>query len=528
MIETVSDQRRRRPVQQTGPPVGALARQGDAAVRATRSAARDQTIQLAMDASVPLTPAAVAHLQATVGNAAVESLLQKTPQAGTRQADFQPSVQRGFFSGIGRAIGGVVKGVGKAASSAWRGVKRGASAAWGRISAMGASFVRGVKSLGGHVVHWLEAAGDAVWRAVKWFGNKAVAVIKAIGTAAFEKLSLLGALAWNFITSIPERFWRLLVDGWHAVTGIIGWLGSGLMGLAGRVADAVAGIFSWLKMGVSGALGWLRGALMGGAAWAIDFISHPSLDKLRDGMLGALGWVWSGIKGFAAWGWQGVVAAAKWAWSGMKAFASWVWNGVVSGAIWIGKVALHLLELLGAGEALQFVWGLLFKMRKLTGAEIGASMSVHPSGLIPYQQIRVDDDSMLIKIGTTLASLFRTKVSPGAITTMHIIHAPKGGLALDVMVHELTHVAQYELVGAVYMPEALHAQNTAAGYDYVYPYLTMTEARKAGVHFASLNREQQASLCEDYYRLNNGVPANYSGTLAELAPYITEERAQKF
>jgi hypothetical protein len=528
MIGTVSDQRRQ-PVARAGGLEPARARQIGAPGRAPRSGLDDQTVQRALTGTAPLTPAVLAQLQARAGNAAVEALLcGSLPRTATGRVEVQPSVQRGLFSRIGHAIAGAARGIGHAASSAWRGVKRGASAAWGRISALGSRFVSGIKALGSQVVNWLESAGEAVWRAVTWFGNKAVAVIKAIGTAAFEKLSLLGALAWNFLTSIPERFWRLLVDGWHAFTGLLSWLGSGLVGLAGRVADAVVGIFSWLKSGLSGALGWLREGLKRGAAWATAFISHPSLDFLRDGMLGALGWVWSGIKGFGAWGWQGVVAAAKWAWSGMKAFASWVWNGVVAGAVWLGKVAIHLLELLGVGEALQFIWGLLFKMRKLTAAEISASTSVHPIGLIPYWQVRVDDDSMLIKIGTTLASLFKTKVSPGAITTMHIIHAPKGGLSLDVMVHELTHVAQYELVGAVYMPQALHAQNTAAGYDYVFPYLTMTEAWKAGVHFADLNREQQASVCEDYYRMSNGMAALYAGTLPELAPYLAEERARKF
>lgn len=36
--------------------------------------------------------------------------------------------------------------------------------------------------------------------------------------------------------------------------------------------------------------------------------------------------------------------------------------------------------------------------------------------------VRVDEDSALVKIGTTVASWLKTKCSPGAITTIHIIH----------------------------------------------------------------------------------------------------------
>src|SRR2546426_75177 len=550
MIGLLPD-RHPRPVKVAGDVQRAGARPSVVQARPHRPAGMDYSTQQALNGSAPLTSAMVVQLQATAGNAAVDALLHRgqivRPVAGTPGGIV---AQRSIWSRITGAASSAVRGVGHAASAAWSGVTRGASAAWtgvkrgvsaawsgaqraasaalGGISRIAAGFWAGATALGSGVLHWLEAAGHSVWRAIEWFGGRALAVLKAIGTVAFEKLSLLGALAWSFISNLPERFWRLLVDGWHAVVGVLSWLGSGLMGLAGAAWDAVKGVFSWLKSGVSGALTWIGRGLAGGAAWAVDFIGGPSLDKLRDGMLGALSWVWSGIKGFAAWGWNGVVAAAKWAWSKIKAFAAWLWDGVIHGLVWLGKVVLHLLELVGAGEALQLVWGLLFRMRKLTGAEQKASESVHPVGLIPYWQIRVDDDSVLIKIGTTLAGLFKTKISPGAITTMHIIHAPAGGLSLDVMVHELTHVAQYELVGAVYIPEALHAQGSAAGYDYVFPYLTLTEARKAGQTFAGLNREQQASLCEDYYRLSNGMAAHYGASLAELAPFVAEMRARKF
>lgn len=199
------------------------------------------------------------------------------------------------------------------------------------------------------------------------------------------------------------------------------------------------------------------------------------------------------------------------------------WPGA-TGWPWCGQVLLHLVELIGLGEALQLLWGLIFRLRPLTEAEHAASKSVHPPGLIPYRQVRVDDDSYLIKIGTTLADWCKTKVSPRTITTMHIIHAPAGGLSMPLAVHELTHVGQYEKVGAIYMPQALHAQGSSEGYDYG----NLTDARAAGKRFADFNREQQASICEDYYQVRNGMSAKFGATDAELGPFIADMRAGNF
>jgi hypothetical protein len=110
---------------------------------------------------------------------------------------------------------------------------------------------------------------------------------------------------------------------------------------------------------------------------------------------------------------------------------------------------------------------------------------------------------------------------------MHIIHAPSS-LTLPVAVHELTHVAQYEKVGAVYMPQALHGQGSPAGYDYKYGFGSLAAARTAGQHFSDLNREQQASICEDYYKVKNGGIAEFGATEAELDPFIADMRSGAF
>lgn len=206
---------------------------------------------------------------------------------------------------------------------------------------------------------------------------------------------------------------------------------------------------------------------------------------------------------------------------GNRGVGTWLSTGLTRALVWCGRLLVHLAELAGLGEALQLLWGLAFRLRRLTPDERAASASVYPSGLISHWQVRVDDDSRLITIGVVLARLLKTKVSPGAITTMHIVHAPAGGLGLPLAVHELTHVAQYQKVGASYIPEALRAQGSHAGYDYG----ELTGARASGRRFADFNREQQAAICADYYRVRNGMPAEFGATEAQLAPFVADLRS---
>ncbi len=415
------------------------------------------------------------------------------------------NVQGGFW---GRVWGGI-KSFGK---KVWSGTKSFASWAW-----------NGIKSVGSAAWTWLKNAGTKVWQAIKWFGNKAWTLIKTLGTVLWEKLVWLGVNAWSFISNLPKRFWRLIVHRWEAIKGTVKWIWTGLKGGAKHIWKAVKGTFSWLKDGVMGAFRWLGNGLSKGWAWAVDFAKDPSFSKLWDGLLGGLSWLGDGVKGFARWGWRGIQGAAVWAWEGIQGLAGWVWDGLVGAGKWLAKDLLLVLELLGVGERLQIIWGLIFRMRKLTPAEIAASKMVHGPGLIPYNLIRVDDNSII------------TKFSGGVpVTTMHVIHSPKGGILMSTMVHELTHVAQYEAVGAVYMAEAVHAQATmgrsggrgsGSAYDYEKDG-PLASQRAAGRKFKDLNREAQAQLVQDYYR---GMVGSFSVVpKADYQPFIDDMNRGEF
>ena len=335
---------------------------------------------------------------------------------------------------VGSAIGSGVKTAAVAVGGA---VKTAAVAVGGAVRDAATWVWDGAKAAGQWAVDWLSKAGTAVWDAMKWFGAGAWTVIKAIGTWLFEKLALLGSLAWDFIRFLPLRLWRLIIEGWELVSGLLGWL-------------------------------------------------------------------WRGVKGGVSW--------------------AWVWDGFKRGLNWCIETLIRMLELFGITDALQFVWGLIFHTRNLRDDERAASELVHGKYLIPYWEVRVDEGSYMVKLGKWLNSFKDPNAQERAITTMHIIQAPKG-IDLETTVHELTHVVQYEITGAVYMPQALHGQASDMGYDYG----DLGKALADGKHYKDFNREQQAQIAEDYYVVKTtGTPGRYHATEAQLDPFIAEMRQGKF
>ena len=118
------------------------------------------------------------------------------------------------------------------------------------------------------------------------------------------------------------------------------------------------------------------------------------------------------------------------------------------------------------------------------------------------------------------------------------------------MIHELTHVWQFEVTGPFYMSEAIHAQVLGAGYNYGYKegdhkveievdYAGNKRKLDAGKtsgfdgeqalkdakgNFGKFNREQQGQITMHYFVrkvLLNEPPAEY----ADYEPYINVVRA---
>ncbi len=187
--------------------------------------------------------------------------------------------------------------------------------------------------------------------------------------------------------------------------------------------------------------------------------------------------------------------------------ARWLWDGFIGGYEWDRRMIVYLLEVVGVPEALQIVWESFNQTRPLNSAEDKASKQVHAPGLIPYHKVRIDENSILTRIN-----------GMRPFVTFHIIHYSGTSLPPHTVVHELTHVAQYEKAGSIYMFEALHAQFIGKGY----PYGDLAVAISNGKRFSDFNREQQATICEDYYQALNGNPTGYGGSLSDLKHYVDQ------
>jgi len=158
------------------------------------------------------------------------------------------------------------------------------------------------------------------------------------------------------------------------------------------------------------------------------------------------------------------------------------------------KWVFRVFDILRGSRPFEIIWHILTKVSTLNETEIKEASKVLGSSAIRYDAVRVAE-------GRVLSLIF--KINKGrAFTTFHTINLPKSGsqsrLHLDIIVHELVHVYQFELVGSIYIWQAILAQRSKEGYKYG-GWQGLKEDWSKGKHFRSYNREQQGQIAEDYY-----------------------------
>jgi hypothetical protein len=156
------------------------------------------------------------------------------------------------------------------------------------------------------------------------------------------------------------------------------------------------------------------------------------------------------------------------------ALTNWPWKA----EFWkgLGRAVIDVLELVGFTEAWEIAFEILKPwQRGMTSSEIAVARSVFGDS-IPWNQVRLDEYSLMAKIG-------RTHV------TGYIINSTED-LDDRTMIHELTHVWQYVKGGLVYIPEAIAGQASDEGYDFG-GIQGLRDAQAAGKTFAHFNPEQQ-------------------------------------
>ena len=327
---------------------------------------------------------------------------------------------------------------------------------------------------------------------------------------------------------------------WGGIKHAASAVGSGIKTAATAVAGAVSSAATTVAGAVSAAADWVWNGAKQVGSWAVEWLS-----KAGSTVIDAIKWIgpkaWDIIKEIGTVLWEKLSLLGELAWDFVSLLPTRVVRLVVEQWDSVSSALTRLIAGIGGGISwkwikqalidagfwafdLQLIWGMIFHTRELTEDEMNASKEVHGEHLIPYGKTRVDQHSFLVRLGKWVNQLFGDKnASERAITTFHIIHAPEV-LDIETAVHELTHVAQYEHVGAVYMPQALHGQASEMGYDYG----DLAKARTDGKHYKDFNREQQAQIAEDYYLVKHGRPPYYGGAEADLQPFIDEMRAAAF
>ena len=139
--------------------------------------------------------------------------------------------------------------------------------------------------------------------------------------------------------------------------------------------------------------------------------------------------------------------------------------------------------------------------RSMTEWEIRQARRVFGAA-IDYTEVTIADGSVSAKVASA---------GGYARTIGNVINFPTGwSRNMALMIHELTHVWQYQTTGWTYAPAALWAQVTE-GYSYTgdgkSAEQSLLDARAAGSTLADYNNEQQGDILADYFRrLRAGNP----------------------
>ena len=280
---------------------------------------------------------------------------------------------------------------------------------------------------------------------------------------------------WHGIETAGKAVWSGIKAIGHGIATVAGAAWKGIKWLGNQLVDKVAGVFERV-------MHW------------ITLLPARVARVVRD--------LWEGVKSLHPW-------ALEW-WKSLAHIDTWA-----KFLKWVGTLVLHLFELGAGGEIVETLADLIkFNTRKLTGAEVFEAASVFGSS-IDFSLVRIDTHSLMVFIAKKLKGYTKGR----EFTTFHTINGEEGSITTDTLIHELTHVWQYQQVGAIYMPQAIHAQGTPEGYDYG-GVSELQAAKATGKGIRSFNREQQAQIVQDYFRIRKKLsPMVGMGTLADLPLY---------
>lgn len=159
---------------------------------------------------------------------------------------------------------------------------------------------------------------------------------------------------------------------------------------------------------------------------------------------------------------------------------------------WIICLLFYLFDLLLIADIYNFCTNIIkWDSRKLNEDELLIAEIVFDNK-IKWELVRIDNRAFIA-----------SKQWQIAYVSMHTINS-WGSISSSLLIHELTHVWQYQHYGLVYIYFALKAQNSKAGYDYGGTF-GLAKAREDKIKLSCFNFEQQASIIEDYFLLSQNL-----------------------
>jgi hypothetical protein len=289
-------------------------------------------------------------------------------------------------------------------------------------------------------------------------------------------------------------------------------------GLFGEIASTIGSAFSAVGSAISGAARTVAGAVSTAVDWIGERLEDASMwlvNLVRDlpGRLARLAVTLAeGLAGVVTFIPEAIQALAS---GGISGFADWLWLRAQRGGAWVLTLLSRVFDMFGGPEMVEFLWRIMTNARRLRTAERAAGQSVLGANAIRWDDVRVSQ-------GGLLDLVFRFN-NARAFVMFHTVNFPPNE-SIDVIVHELTHVYQYETVGSLYLGQAIHAQMTE-GYNYG-GVAGLQAAQASGRGFDSFNREQQGQIAQDYYQqvLQAGLPPS-DPTALVYQPFIDDLRA---
>ena len=164
--------------------------------------------------------------------------------------------------------------------------------------------------------------------------------------------------------------------------------------------------------------------------------------------------------------------------------------------VWLTDCMMMILDLLGLAEWYETLadW-IKWNTRPLTAEERKIGQAIFGESL-DWERVRIDTRAYL---GPRQSAI--CYVSGYTINSW-------GEMTGPLLVHELTHVWQFHHFGLAYIPRALRAYHSEAGYNYG-GHEVLHQVQTKGGQLTDFNYEQQGDIIADYYRLRIGRPPQW-------------------